>query len=249
MNIATILNAEFARRKKKNARYSLRSFAKFLAVDPTALIRIMQDDRQPSQKTLAKFLTALDLNQNFKVTDFQSASVVNKKKKALLQDAFDAKDFETVFASKHIYVLTALRLSNLTLAQVKNKLLKFHGIDDADFRNIIEDLKSVNAVSETSRGIEVLYQNKSTVPLPFTSEKRKSLQKEFLNQGAKAIDEVAFEDRVNATLTLSINKNDLHHVERILKEARIKINKLSEKQRDLNAVYNVCMAAYPIVMV
>ena len=247
MNIASVLNAELEKRKKKNPRYSLRSFAKSLHIDPTALLRIMQGERHPTSATLLKILKALGLEDKFSATDFPSASVVNKKRKSLLQDSFDEQAFEKVFESKHIYVLTALRLNGLSLTQIKNKLSKSCGIEEPEFKRILEDLKAIGAIKDTGHGIEVLYKNKSTVPLPFTSEKRKSLQKEFLKRGAESIDSVPFEERENATLTLSINKKDLEQVKRILKEARIKINKLSEKQRDLNAVYNVCMAVYPIV--
>ena len=207
----------------------------------------MQEDRVPNSATCAKILNALGLDQKNILENTLSPVAAKKRHKNLLTDAFDDKQFESIFESKHIYFLSALRSTSCTLDQIKSKLSKSCGIGEAEFKKITKELLGIGAIKATATGFELVYRHKSTVPLPFTTEKRKSLQKEFLLKAIQAIDEIAFEERENTTLTLSLNKKDWLQAKRILKEARLKINRLSEKKQPAETVYNICMAAYPVI--
>lgn len=247
MDIAAILNSEFEKRKQKNSRYSLRAFAKSLKLDPTALLRIMQEERVPTVATSLKILKALDLDQPNAAEHLQKKIAAKKKQKNLLQDAFDSKLFETLFESQHLYVMAAFRATEVPLEQIKSRLAISCGLAEADFQKVTQDLLRIGALRETGDGFETVIKHKSTVPLPFTTAKLRSLQKEFLGKAIEAVDEIAFEERDNATLTVTLSKKDLPQVKRILKEARAKINRLSEKPGATDAVYNICTAAYPII--
>lgn len=247
MDIATLLNSEFKKRKQKNARYSLRAFAKSLNLDATALLRIMQEERVPTVATSLKILKALGLEQPTAADDIRQRIVAKKKQKHLLHDSFDPKEFETMFESNHLYVLSALRSTQFTLSQIKAKLWKSCGVSESDFNKIIRELQSIGAVNATGNSFETVIKHKSTVPIPFTTEKRRKMQQEFLAKAIQAVEEISFEERENATLTLSLSKKDWPQVKRILKEARAKINRLSEKAQPTDTVYNICMASYPVI--
>ncbi|WP_413288666.1 DUF4423 domain-containing protein [Bdellovibrio sp. HCB337] len=240
MSIAVIIKSEFEKRKTKNKRYSLRSFAKSLGMDPTSVSRIMREERFPSSTTCQKILRTLKISS-------VSVETSRAKRTSLLQNAFEEKVFENLFHSKHIYLLTALRLNTLTSEQIREKFCRMFEINEEEYLCLVDDLKNAGALVEKGPDLEVVFKNKSTVPLPFTSVKRKSMQKEFLHRAADAIEKVSFEDRDNATLTLAFNKKDLPQVKRILQNARMKINRLSEKRRVRDAVYNVSTAVYPIL--
>lgn len=246
MDIATILNSEFTKRQQKNARYSLRAFAKSLNLDATALLRIMQEERIPTVATSLKILKALGIEQPTAADDIRKRIVAKKKQKNLLQDSFDHKEFETLFELKHLYVLSALRSTQFTLSQIKAKLWKSCGISESDFNKIVTELQSIGAVRATENSFETVIKHKSTVPIPFTTDKRRKLQQEVLTKAIQAVDEIAFEERDNAFLILSLNKKDWPQVKRILKEARAKINKLSEKAKPTDTVYNICTGAFPV---
>src|SRR4051812_48119050 len=65
-NLAAYLQAEFARRKKKNTRYSVRGFARDLSMDATALSRILAGSRPIGAKTAANILSRLKIEPSLK---------------------------------------------------------------------------------------------------------------------------------------------------------------------------------------
>lgn len=66
--IVDFLNKEFLRRKKKNARYSIRAFAKALGVDASAFARILKGERKLSAPVARTVLDRLNLDESLKAT-------------------------------------------------------------------------------------------------------------------------------------------------------------------------------------
>ncbi len=62
LEIRTLLRDEFTRRKNKNSNYSLRSFARSLGVNPSALSEIMNSDRPITRKMGGKLLDGLSVD-------------------------------------------------------------------------------------------------------------------------------------------------------------------------------------------
>lgn len=248
MKISKILNDELRLRKSKNKRYSMRSFARFLDMDSTALSRILNEDRLPNHKTSLKILKALNL-----LTPENSAHLKGKakesrtKSKTLLLDSFENETFESLFDFHHIYVLTSLRIKAISESHLLTLLHKSCGIDEVHYQKIITDLKAIGAVTGDRPKLKVVYKNKSTVPLPFTSQKRKKMQQDFLASASKAIEKIPLEERDNATLTVAINQQDLPKIIKILRDTHIKINRVSESRKVRDAVYNICFATYPVL--
>jgi len=56
------LQAEFLHRCRKNAKYSLRAFARFLEVDPSLLSKIFRQERAISEKLFKQFAEKLKLS-------------------------------------------------------------------------------------------------------------------------------------------------------------------------------------------
>ena len=67
-----IILGEFERRKQKNSRYSLRAYAKKLAVDPTLLGRLIQGKAIPTIAISVRIMTKLDLPLNQRREFFRS---------------------------------------------------------------------------------------------------------------------------------------------------------------------------------
>lgn len=248
-DLKSLLEQEFTTRKIKNTRYSLRSFARNLKIDPTSLLRIMNGERVPSPETARKILENIGMDpvEIDQIIEASDGLKPIRKNNRLLQNAFDHETFEKVFASQHVLVLAALRLEDLTPEELQEKICKKLVLTQEHYAEIVEDLVSVGALAKAGEKIKVVFKNKSTVPLPLTSQKRRAIQQEFLQMASQAIDDVPFDARENATLTLSVNRSDLDKVKEILKEARTKINTLCESNNKRDAIYNVCTALYPVI--
>ncbi len=248
MKISKILNDELRLRKSKNQRYSMRSFARFLGIDSTALSRILNEERLPSPRTSLKILKAMDLWTPDNTARLKAnAKNLRSRHRDLLMNSFENDLFETLFEAHHIYVLTSLCLNGLSKSRLISHLSKNCGISEVRFKQVTEDLKAIGAIIEEDRKLKVVYKNKSTIPLPFTSEKRKKLQQEFLALASEAIDNFSMEERDNSTLTVAISRQDLPKIRKVLRESHIKINRISESRKVRDAVYNICLAAYPVL--
>lgn len=247
MELANLLNKEFEKRKKKNRSYSLRSFAASLKMDPTSLLRIMNNKRLPTPSTARKILSILGKTEV--IGSIEQDLVQRKKNRSRTHQhqPFDAHVFESYFDTAHVLTLASLRLHCHSLVKLKKLLLPKLGINEADFERVLTDLEKAGAIKRTKSNIDVIYKNTSTVPLPLTSQKRRAIQKDFLKMAVTAIDSVAISERDNATLTLPIHRDDLGKAKLILQEARNKINLLAEKRKNNDMIYNICTALYPVI--
>lgn len=220
-----------------------------LKMDSTSLSRIMKGQRWPSEETAEKILLSLGYASKEASLILADHMALNSlaKKPGHFPVPFDNQIFETVFNSYHVLILEGLRL-NSSNNRAKQKDLRMQlQLSEEQFKKIIEDLLAAGAIRREGSAIEVVYRNKSTVPLPFTTQKRRHIQKDFLRMATDAIDKVPFEGRDNATLTICLRRKDLEQAKQILKEARKKINSLSEKNQDHDIVYNLCTAIYPVI--
>lgn len=247
MELARLLRKEFDKRKKKNRSYSLRSYAASLKMDPTSLLRIMNGKRLPTSSTVRKILSALDRYDLLTPIEKDLSALKKSKSLPLKDQAFDPQVFEALFDTAHVLTLASLRMHNISVAKLKKVLLPKLRLSESDLEKVLDDLQKAGAIKRFRSEIEVIYKNKSTVPLPFTTQKRREIQKQFLAMAASAIDTVPLSERDNATLSLPIHKDDIEKAKEILQEARNKINQLSEKRKKNDLLYNVCTALYPVV--
>ncbi|MEK2645835.1 TIGR02147 family protein [Bdellovibrio sp. BCCA] len=252
MDLSVLLKSEFEKRKSKNTRYSLRAFAKSLNIEAGALLRIM------TNKRLATHATAVTLLKNLNTPATVQTDILNElenrrknssrpSKKNGMQ-SFSVQEFETYFDILHIHTMESLNLLQFRSTRQTPALAESLGVSLIQLNEVINQLIGIGAVRIVGDQFEVLYKSFSTVPLGFTSEKRKNLQKEFLKKAHDAIDLVPFELRDHSTLTIPVSEKDLNAIKAILKRARARINGISEKRTKRDQLYNVSLALYPVVL-
>ncbi len=251
MNVQTFLNNEFKKRKHKNARFSLRSFARLLEIDATTLGRILKGQGLPSRESVERFASKLRLSQEEQrelIVAFQASKEEQKKEqKSKSFSPIDDGVFEDYFEWYYPIILEALRAPT-TRAKLSILLDKYQvskqALDEALNHLVNLNLIKLNAENEyVKAGF-----GSTTVHIPTTSAKRKEIQKKYLELAIKAIDEVPFNQRENTTLTVALNKEEMHKISQIMQAARARIGRLSEKKKDkCDSVYNITMAIYPIL--
>ncbi len=72
-----VLKTELVRRSQKNPRYSLRSFAKFLEIDSSALSKILNRKRPLGQRSIRRFAERIGLAQEEVATFLPSDLAIN----------------------------------------------------------------------------------------------------------------------------------------------------------------------------
>ncbi|WP_415061502.1 TIGR02147 family protein [Bdellovibrio sp.] len=251
MNVQIFLNNEFKKRKHKNARFSLRSFARLLEIDATTLGRILKGQGLPSRESVERFAAKLRLNsdeQRELLDAFQASKEEQKKEqKSKSFNPIDDGIFENFFEWYYPIILESLR-AHATSQNLPEFLNKNHvsqqALDQAIQQLLHLKLIKMNADNELTK----VGFGSTTIKIPTTSEKRKEIQKKYLELAMNAIDEVPFSQRENTTLTVALNKDDLCKISQIMQAARTRIGRLSEKRKDKgDTVYNITMAIYPVL--
>lgn len=250
MELSTLLQLELKRRQNKNPRYSLRAFAQSLNQDAGTLTRVMKGQRIVKHATALSVMNALDLNSETQtqILETLAAKRMQRTSKRIPMQNMGTEVFENIFEKTNIHLLASLRLRKFKSKRNWGLLAHYLHITEEDLLARMSRLERIGAIAIKGASVEVIAKNISTLPIPFTTEKRRAIQQEFLDDAKKAIDEVPFELRDNCTLTIPINSKDLLKIKAILQKARNRINVISEKKSCHEHIYNVSMAVYPVIL-
>ncbi|MGE9743649.1 DUF4423 domain-containing protein [Bdellovibrio bacteriovorus] len=250
MELAALLRTELAKRQNKNPRYSLRAFAKSLDQDAGTLTRVMSGQRVVKQPTALAVMQALNIDSGMQDQILASLSSSRKQRtpKTAKMQPVSVADFENIFETTNIHLLASLRLKKFRPKRNWDNLARHLSLAPEELESRLISLEKIGAIAIKNSTVEVISKNLSTLPIPFTTERRKAVQKDFLDQAKRAIDEVPFELRDNCTLTIPISGKDLAKIKQILQKARTRINDLSEKKSTHDHIYNVSMAVYPVIL-
>jgi transcriptional regulator with XRE-family HTH domain len=66
VSVLEALHSEFAKRRSKNERYSLRAFARFLQLEPSYLSKVLRGHRRMSLPTITKIAERLRITDGDK---------------------------------------------------------------------------------------------------------------------------------------------------------------------------------------
>jgi uncharacterized protein (TIGR02147 family) len=193
----------------------------------------------PSEKTVEKWVECLKLTPQ--EADVLKAAVLEANSFNPLNPDF----FESTYSWAHPILLEALKLPNIS--QNLHSLSELLHMTPDQLEQTITYLKTHQVLQKNPQGPGYTPSNLTTVQIPYTTELRRNLQKKYLEMAQKAIENVPMEKRDNSTLTVAIHTDDIPAMKDIIREARLKIHRLSEKRKSqLNAVYNFSSALYPV---
>lgn len=240
MTVQKFMQQQLKQRQAKNPKFSLRSFARLIQTDASSLSKILKGTRTPSTKTVYAWITRL------KLTEGEAAQLL---KAVSVTDSFNPLSsdfFESTYSWVHPILLEAVKLPDSP-----GKIARLANIFDMTEEQVSQTIDFLTENHILQKNVEentYTPTNLTTVPIPYTTELRRNLQKKYLDLAHKAVEKVAFEKRDHRTLTFAIHSEDLPAIREIIHEAQSKINKLSEKRRSkVNTVYNFSSALYPVI--
>ncbi|MDG0815783.1 TIGR02147 family protein [Bdellovibrio svalbardensis] len=240
MTVQQFMQIQLLRRQEKNAKFSLRSFARLLETDPSSLSKVLNGLRIPSEETIEKWVSKL------KLSDEEAGALRGAALNANAFNPLSCEFFESTYSWVHPILLESMKLPN-SLNRITH-LAKYFGMTPEQLQQTIEFLAQNKILYKNPQGQGYLPTNLTTIPIPYTTNLRRNLQKKYLQLALNAVEEVPFEKRDNSTLTVAVHSDDLPAIRDIIREAQNKINKLSEKRKDqVNTVYNFSSALYPVI--
>jgi hypothetical protein len=250
MVIASVLKKELNKRQKKNARYSLRSFAKLLNADSSFLSKVMQGKKYPSEETFRDWSERLGISAKLTADLLHNQKLVRQAKRD------EASAFEPLaleIFEKHYEWYYPLLLEFLAkpggrgqLASVAKQL----GVPLSEIKTAVANMLALGLL-EKIPGEGDQYRRArftSTHSLNLTSDRLRAMQVKYLETAIKAINHIPVTRRENTTVTLSLDAEDLSAVREILRKARQKVARVViDKNKPRGVVYNVSMALYPVL--
>ncbi len=232
--VSELLREEFIRRKNKNASYSLRSFAQNLKIDQSLLSKILSGKKKVS----AQFSTELLLK----------AGVAPE----LIQAGIEELGYKSVIDDEFRFLSNWIPFAILELAKVKefqperDWMAKRLGVHPEEVTDALVTLERMGYIEKIDNGILVKKPTNTWSNTKQTSLARKNLQKRYAEMSVEAIDKYSFDEREHGSLTVAISKSKLPIIKDMMKKFRQELGQVLQAEGELEEVYQITMAAFPI---
>lgn len=237
--IVNVLNREYLSRSERNSRYSMRAFARSLSIDPSLLLRVMRGERSPSENVINLVSDQLDLAPDT-VARLHARSKESKvKQKKLGKPQFKPIAKWYFFAILDLFLLPDFK-SN------ENWMAKKLGLPVTIINASLPILEEAGHIFKEEDQWVLNTASSTWVDYNKTNYERKSFQKQILSQGIKAIDEVEFDLRESASLSLPANSNLLPIIKSKIQLFKDDIRKLIEAEGNYDEVYQLYIGYFPL---
>jgi uncharacterized protein (TIGR02147 family) len=253
-----VLSEEFSKRIRKNARYSLRAFSKFLGIDPGQMSKILNRQTVLSVKSASKISEKLNLSPHeihlfiASVGEEHTKHGVGDKAKNLentlpLSQEIELDSFNVISDVFHYAIL------ELTFADLKGQkqspelFAKILGISEQKARDSIERLKNLGLLRQEADKYVKSDTNLTTKNKDVTTPAHKRHQKQTLDVANEAIDCVDIEKRLNMSMTMLIDANRVALARSLVQNFLDSLSQVLE-QGQRSEVYQLNVALFPLVL-
>ncbi len=231
------LESEFVRRKNANPRYSLRAYAKALAIPPGRLSEILSRKRNVSPQLLEKVAERLGLSPNEKI--------------ALLPQKIKSEDsYETLAEDNFSLIAEGAHIAFLCLMETKNFrsdlswIAKRLGISTVEARAVALRLERLGLIQkERTKWKRTENGHKTTNDIPSAALRRS--HKETLNLAIAALDSIPVEERDISSMTMAIDPTKLPLAKSLIREFRYRLADLLESGNQ-SEVYHLNVQLIPV---
>ncbi len=235
--VCNLLKKEFIKRSQINSSYSIRAYAKYLEVDHSLLSKIMRGKLSLSQKMAYKVGGKLGLTIS-QINDYIQEKSEKNESEQISEDIF------TVMADWYHFAILELIKTKKSSSNVTD-LSETLGVSELEIEMALSRLIRLGFIFVRKNNIFLQKSNNNWFDHEKSSESRKVLQKQLLAKALEAVDKTSFENRINSSLTIAINKNKIKKfskkIEEFIKESGDFLN-----GHNKNEVYQLCVAFYPL---
>ncbi len=242
------LQNELLTRCNKNPKYSLRSFARALEINPSSLSRILRNKRTISNNIKYKLGKRLGLSpielSNFKEGKYDS----NYENNNSIENNFNQLTIDTFIAISDWYHLAILELVKLKNFKPNNRFIaKAFDITVNEVNAAVERLIRLDLlkIEKDGKWINTKGSN-TTVDDDLTHSAYRKYLKQILGLAIKALEEVPVNLRDQSSMTMSINTNRLPEAIEMITKFRRRLCKFLEEDKEKDEVYQLAISLYPL---
>ncbi|MCB0414936.1 MAG: DUF4423 domain-containing protein [Bdellovibrionales bacterium] len=233
------LQQELLRRIKLNPQYSLRSFAQYLEVNSGSLSQILKGQRTIGKKLKQKLIAKLQL------TPEQVNSLENK---SAAFNQLEIDHFNVISDWYHFAIIELIKTENFNPSE--KWIAKKLNITVAEVHIALERLLRLQLIQQTNSSYEVCENNLSNLShlsRDYTNVAFKKYQKQILTKALSALENTPLPQRLQTSLAVAINLEDLEKVKEILHRCRREINAFVESNPKKQTVYHLSLSLYPVI--
>lgn len=247
-DLRLFLQREFLTRCKDRPGYSLRSFAKALAIDSTALSRILSGQRRITKSTFKKLIDRLDLSP-VEVNRFAAKTLSAKSKARGQSPVYSELAHDTFIAMSTWYYPAILELPYLKDFKLDPKwMAKTLGITASEVNIAIDTLQRIGLIEITS---DHKWIDKtsffSTIQKNVTSTALRSFQKQVLSKATRALDEIPIERRDQTAMTFAVDQSRLESAKEKIKTFRREmVDFLQDAHQQNDSIYQLSISLFPL---
>lgn len=240
LNFRLWLQRQFTERCKRNPRYSLRAFSKYLCIDPSSLSQILSGKRPLSKKNVQNICQKLlatpkDL-QSFGLMTLEQVTDPNYIQ--LTQDNF------AVISEWYHYAI--LELTYISGFKTDTKWIsKKLSITTEEAKSAVERLKRLGLVLEENGTLVKSSKFLTNHSNANTSTAHKEFQKQVIEKALLAVDECSAEDKDITSMTMAIDISKLDKARELTRKYRREMCALLENGEQTQ-VYNLGIQLSPI---
>lgn len=246
-NFCEFLRAELVRRCKSNTKYSLRSFARYLNLEPSYLSKILNGKRSVTEATFRRISKRLPipaasaelfLKQISKKTKSDVKQVQQRKQLAL-------DHFHMISDWKHIAILELFSVRDFQVQA--RSCAKALGCSVYEASSCIERLCRLELLEQSSEGYFPKDKSRTTATDPLvTSAALMKLQKQYLEKSIHALECIPLELREHGGATFALDSTLMTEAKQKLLEFRREFMSEMECKGSPNQVYQLTVSLFPL---
>lgn len=237
------LRRELHKRCEKNPRYSLRAFARFLAIEPSALSKILHGKRIPSERTHQKLVDALGIRRADLPHIVGSAAKPMQSRSDYVTLPVDL--FRSISEWHHYAILELTRVEDFT--PDARWIAKRLGIELGKARAAIERLFRMDLLALDAKGAWVdRSEHVTTVGHAFTNDAFRALQRGILERAIHAMEAVPIEKRDQSSMTMAADSARVKVAKERIKKFRRSLCKYLQGSKKRDTVYQLSVSLFPV---
>lgn len=241
--LRTEIRKEFLRRCKKNESYSLRAFAGFLGMDQSLLSKIMNGQREVSQKLADQLAIKLKLDPaKAQLTRRSPKALASLQYVQLLDDQINILSDWTHYAILELAKTKSFRLD-------KKWIAKRLGARPQQIEDALERLERLKLISIQGDALKLLRANNEWTNTQSTTQAKKELQRNLLALAQESLENTPFEERENGSLTVAVKKSRMPEFKQKLNDIRAELDAFfqpAEDAAEFDEVYQLTIALFPL---
>lgn len=257
-----VMSDEFARRKSKNPKYSLRAFSRFLKIAPTPLSEIIAGKRDISLKIADRIVNALKLDHSEKHLFLKSVAEAKQARGTLRIDArlkeilkdrsaryqerslIGPEDFQVITDWYHLAIIEMTRLDDFRLdAQWIAERLS---VQPALIQTALERLIRLGILCLENSRLVTKSLHYETSDKKKTSLAHRTHQKQLLEKSIQSVDKIPIEQRVHASICFAIDPSKIAEARMLCEELLDRMSDLLEKDGPKKEVYQFQVSLFPL---